>query len=269
MISVKSSSGNTPVCRRSFRWVTTTMAPTSRTGCFHPSLPLLVWTGKKAATHFKNGLLSGLLDRAQGVPLGLVRGGWDQLSSGQDDIVGRLLEAAAAGGGAGASPVGGHGIGSVWASCERRCPGAVTPFWPPHQEGRQLVALWMTTDCFDGLRYWRGSRWGRKPSRFILWSIPFFPELRLGGLWREGVAMYDDSTQAWREVEKAIISPRILTKAGKWDCFLPRRIIMMQIPWPHSLSHASHSLLCYPPLTWSQWEAHRTFRPQPGCFGQV
>ena len=42
--------------------------------------------------------------------------------------------------------------------------------------------------------------------------------------------MYDDSTQGWREVEKAIISPRILTKAGKWDCFPPRRIIMMQIP---------------------------------------
>ena len=51
------------------------MAPTSRTGCFHSSLPLLVWTGKKSAFHFKNGLLSGLLDRAQGVPLGLIREG--------------------------------------------------------------------------------------------------------------------------------------------------------------------------------------------------
>lgn len=89
----------TPVCRRSCRWVITAMAPTSRTGCFHSSLPLLVWTGKKSASHFKNGLLSGLLDRAQGVPLGLIREEWDQLSSGQDDTVGRQLEATAAWGG--------------------------------------------------------------------------------------------------------------------------------------------------------------------------
>lgn len=145
------------------------------TSCFHSNLNLLVWTGK-SATCFKNDLLASLLDRAQGIPLGVIRDGWDQLRSSQDNTVGRWPEAMAAGGGERGPPEW-VGTGSAQSRLPpkgdaRRPP---TPFWQHPQEGMVKCSVVDDSCRFEGLRYWRGSPWGRKLSRFTLWIHLFSP----------------------------------------------------------------------------------------------